>query len=105
MTILSGLMQDAGKKERLARAVEKLTAILDAGAVPYKKEDLVLDEQEATVTVDGKYTFTWLDKNLRMMVPCQHCGIDQPSTPIHSLADISSLYEFPKTMVHACMDV
>jgi hypothetical protein len=102
---LSDSLEDAGKKERLQLALLEITNLLKRSGIKYDQEDLVQNEKNATITVDGKYTFTYLDNRLRMMVPCQKCGMDQPSTPIYTLSDVSSQYENPKTMRHACMDI
>jgi hypothetical protein len=105
MSTLSEALENGGRTERVKMAVYEIKQILDRNSVKYADEELSRDYKLATVTIDGKYTFTYLDGALRMMVPCQKCGMDQPSTPIRSLADISSQYENPKAMKHACMDI
>ena len=102
---LSDAIENEASYQLIRDIRNKVIDLLQKNKIYWTEEELVDDLKCGTVTVDGKYTFAMVDRNLRLLVPCPKCGMDVPSTPIFSLADIAVQTKEPKPMKHACMDV
>ena len=102
---LSNAIEDMANVSLIQDIRMSVIDLLKRSKIQFEPSELISDLVNGLVTVDGKYTFTMTDRHLRLIVPCPKCGMDVPSTPINSLADIAMQSKDPKPAKHACMDV
>ena len=102
---LSDAIEDMANVSLIQDIRMNVVDLLQKNKIQFDPSELIADQVNGLVTVDGKYTFTMVDRHLRLIVPCPKCSMDVPSTPIYSISDIAIQTKEPKPMKHACLDV